>query len=460
MSQRILYVCLLLLTVPACATYRPKPLNTNPTLLNEVPPEVVTAGTMPLPELAGHTFNTDHGLDMTDVAILAVVNNQDLKVARDKQGLASAELLAAGVLPNPQLAAGVDHPTNGGPGYVNAWNIGLSYDIGALLMRNAAINASRADSLKVDLTVLWQEWQIVQQARLLFVDSMEQGKMMQDLKSYRDLLDARYQRERQALQKGDLTVDAVSADLTALQDANSSIHDLERQMSKTRHKLNALLNISPDVKLDLVGNIDLPEMAKEKVETYLSQLPDRRPDLMALQAGYKSQEERLRKAVLAQFPALTIGVTRARDTSGIYTSGIGITISLPFFDRNQGPIAVEKATRERLYDEYQARLNTAYSEVRNMLSQSGQVSRQYVEATNALPEMEQTAERANSALKAGNLAFTTYADLRAAILKKHLEVITLEQIMYKQRIALQTLLGVDLPGSLAAAVIQLREGGK
>ena len=460
MLTRNFCLCLLFFALSSCASYQARPLNTRPTLLNEVPHLIVNAGRIPLSQLAAHPFNPDDGLDMTEVAILAVMNNPDLKVARDERSIAQAELMAAGVLPNPQLTAGLDHPTNGGPGTVNAFSAGLSSDIVALLTRNASVNASRANSLKLNLTVLWQEWQVVQQARLLFVNSIEQQRMMEELKAYRDLFDTRYQRAQQALKEGALTIDRVSADLTALQEANTSINDLELQMSKTRHDLNTLLDLSPDIKLNLVGNADLPEPDQARIEASLAQLRSRRPDLLALQAGYKSQEERLRKAVLSQFPALTIGVTRARDTSGIYTSGIGITLSLPLFDRGQGPIAIAKATRERLYDEYQARLNRAYADVKSLLSLSNQVNRQHREVINILPEMERTAARAKAALDAGNLDITTYTDLQAALLKKRLETIVLEQTLLEQRIALQTLLGADLPGQIAPSAIQLDEGGK
>jgi outer membrane protein TolC len=454
-----LFLCLLYL-LSSCASYQAKPLNTRPALLKAAPHLSVNAGQIPLPGLEAHPFNPDNGLDMAEVAILAVMNNPDLKVERDELSIAQAELMATEVLPNPQVTAGLDHPTNGGLGIVNAFSAGLSYDIGALLTHNASVNSFRANSLKLNLTVLWKEWQVVQQARLLFISSIEQQKMMQELKIYHDLLDTRYQRARQALQEGDLTIDTVSADLTALQDANTSINELERQMSKTHHDLNTLLDLSPDIRLNLVGNVDLPEPDRTKIETDLAQLPSRRPDLLALQAGYKSQEERLRKAVLAQFPGLTIGVIRARDTTGIYTSGIGISVSLPIFDRNQGPIAIEKATRKRLYDEYQARLNKAYSEVKSLVSQSNQVNHQYEEVIAILPEMEGTAARAQAALDAGNLDITTYTNLQAAALKKHLEAIALERTLFGLRIALQTLLGADLPGQIVPATIQLDERGK
>jgi outer membrane protein TolC len=458
LSKPFLRLIACVAALSACATYQAKPLGTQPTLLRDVPHLIAPAGPMPLPGLAVHPFDPDDGLDMTEVALLAVANNPDLKAVRDERGIAQAELLSAGVLPDPQLSAGLDHPTNG-PGYVNAFNLGLGYDLSALVTRGAGVNAARANSRSIDLTVLWQEWQVAQQARLLFVDSRQEQKELRELKAFRNLMDAGYQRARGALDAGDLTIDVVSADLAALQDASRGIHDLERRIATTKQDLNALLGLSPDVKLDLAGTPDLPEPDQKTIDANLAQLPRRRPDLLALQAGYASQEERFRKAVLAQFPALTIGLTRARDTSGVYTSGVGITLSLPFFDRNRGAIAVEKATRERLYDEYQARLNGAYAQVQDLLEQARLVSNQYNAVENDLPNMERTAERAKAALDSGDLDITTYTGFQAALLRKRIEAISLEQTLLEQRVALQTLLGRELPPSLAPRSVHLEEGG-
>ena len=458
MRPRHLFSLLLLTALSGCASYQTKPLNTQPTLLHEVPHLIIDTKRLPLPELAAHPFNPDDGLDMTEVAILAVVNNPELRVARDEKGIAEAQLLAAGILPNPQLTAGIDHPTNGGPGYMNAFNLGLSYDINKLITRNAAVNAARANGLKVDLTVLWQEWQVVQQARLLFVKSITQEKLMSELQSYRELFGTQYRRAQQALQEGNLTLDVVSADLTALQNANSRINNLQRQISKTRYDLNALLGLSPEVNLKLVGDANLPGLDQEKIKTYIAGLPQRRPDLLALQAGYASQEQRFRQAILAQFPALNIGLTRSRDTSGIYTSGFGIALNLPIFNRNQGNIAMEKATRKRLYDEYHARLNAAYGQINSLMAQLKLVTRQYNRVKSALPEMEAAVKHAEEALDAGNIDATTYTNLSAALLNKRMEAITLEQTILEERVALQTLIGSELPMQVTTAEIKLTGG--
>ena len=77
---------------------------------------------------------------------------------------------------------------------MNAFTMGLNYDLNALITRNAAIDAARADRLKVDLTVLWQEWQVVQQARLLFVKSRVRRKMRPILQSYQAFFADQYRR--------------------------------------------------------------------------------------------------------------------------------------------------------------------------------------------------------------------------------------------------------------------------
>ncbi|MHB8832962.1 MAG: TolC family protein, partial [Desulfobacteria bacterium] len=92
-------VLLIVTGITGCAAYRAKPLDMASTMPHEVPHLVIDARRMPLPELAFHRFDPSDGLDMTEVAMLAVVNNPDLKLARDDAGIARAQAFAAGLLP-------------------------------------------------------------------------------------------------------------------------------------------------------------------------------------------------------------------------------------------------------------------------------------------------------------------------------------------------------------------------
>ncbi|MGA7826392.1 MAG: TolC family protein [Geobacteraceae bacterium] len=460
MTKINLTILPLFLVMAGCALYHPKPLATTPSFLNQVP-RFIVKGKLPHTKSTSHPFNPDDGLDMTEVTILAVANNPDLRAARDEQGIAASQLMAAGILPNPQLTAGIDHPFGVGPGYFNAFNLGLSYDIGTLVTRSAAIDSAQANSRNIYWSLLWQEWQVMQKARLLFIRSIEEDKMRHEMMAYRDLLADRYQRADRALQQGNMTIDAVSANLSELQSIQGRLAELERRHSQTRHDLNALLGLAPEVDLALTDSVELPTITDAAVPGLLRQLPQRRPDLLALQAGYESQEAQVRKAVLAQFPALNVGLTRARDTSNINTYGFGVTLTLPLFDRNQGAIAVARATRRKLYDEYQARLNGAYSETKSLMAQIVLVQRQYQAVRDSLPALANVVEKAAKALASGNMEFATFTSIQSALYEKRLEALSLEQSLLEQKAVLQTLVGSDFSGNSESSQILLeRERGK
>lgn len=382
--------------------------------------------------------------------MLAVANNPQLRLARDEAGIAHAQAFAAGLLPDPQLAMALDVPTNPGPGNTRAFSLGLSEDVLALITRPAAKRAAEAHRREVDLKVLWQEWQVVGQARLLFVRRLEEDRLLRVLRDNHALLATRYRHAQQALREGNATNDAVSANLAALQDVERQINERERQRNSDRLKLNQLLGLAPDTKLHLTGSARLPSLDAEKVRAELRRLGSRRPDLLALRAGYQSQEQRFRKAVLAQFPSLSIGITRARDNSDLYTTGLGVTLSLPIFNGNRGNIAIERATRQRLYDEYRQRLAAADAKVRGLLTDQSLLEHQRRGVADTLAELSRTAQSAEAAYLAGNLSEPEYVKLRAALLAKRVEAIDLEQKILAQRVALQILLGGELPTRDAA----------
>lgn len=434
-----------LVSLSGCATYEAKPLPTRLSLSRSVADLRVAPAELPFHRLAAHRFNPDDGFDMDEVAMLAVANNPQLRQARDRLDIARAQSFAAGLLPDPQLGLSIDHPTNGTAGNTNAFNVNPSYDVNALLLRSSRVAAASGDEQRVSLELLWQEWQVVSQARLLFTRLTSQQQLLAQLEEARDLLAARSQRGQQALAAGNLTLDAVSADLASLQSVERQINALQRTALQDRARLNGLLGLAPDVSLELVGEATAPPIDPARVRVSLESRLAQRPDLQALRAGYQSQEERFRGAVLAQFPALNIGLSRARDTSGLYTLGFGLSLSLPIFNANRGNIAIEKATRKRLFDEYQDRLDRGYTEVSTALANLPLLQDQLQRSRAGLAEIEAVARRAETACRAGNMAAPEYVRLRQAVLARHTEVLNLQEALMEQKIALETLLGPDLP---------------
>jgi outer membrane protein TolC len=433
----------LALALSGCATYHRLDLGKTPALPAQAADVQVDAASLPFPQLARHRFDPADGLDETEVAILAVANNPDLRLARDDVAIAHAQAFAAGLLPDPQLSLSRDlSNSSAGPDASKAFSAGLSYDINPLIQRVAAARSARAEERKTSLTLLWQEWQVVSQARLLFVKLVHGRRLIRIMDENRQLFADRVRRTTTAQQRGLVVSDTVLPALASLQDIDKQLYDARKQANQNARDLNALLG------LDAGAAVPLQEAggafrATATPEQALADLARRRPDLLALEAGYEAQDQRYRGAILAQFPALNVGLTRARDTSNIYSSAVGVTLSLPFLNGNRGNIAIEEATRQKLFDEYRQRVQAGRSEIAALLGQRALDQDQLARVRTAVSQLAGALDRTDVAFRAGTVDALAYANARGALLAKQVEQVGLEQQIAEQNVALQTLLGVE-----------------
>jgi len=419
-----------LLLLQGCQSYAPLPLNRQ-------------AG------LAEHSSDLEFGsapqpLSIEAVSLLAVANNPDLRAARAEVGIAAAQVLQAGIMPNPSLGGSYAFLL-GGPGTSAALTASLTEDVKALVTLSARRRSASAAAEQVDASLLWQEWQTIGKGRLLFVDIVEGDRQQHLLEETGAILRTRLADEQQALAQGNAALTEVVPALTAVADLQKQVNDLARQQATRRRDLDMLLGLAPDVPLTLDGRLNLPPIDPTAVPAMLSTLGDRRPDLIALQLGYRSQEEKVRGAILAQFPALVFGGSGGRDTTDVLSAGPQITMDLPIFDRNQGNIAIETATRQKLHDEFTARLAIGKGEVTSMLADIALITRQIQTVKKQADELRKDAEEAQRAYRAGNLDERGYVDVIISALAKEQELVTLEQLQLEQQVTIATLLGAGMP---------------
>ncbi|MBM7131206.1 TolC family protein [Dyella mobilis] len=440
-----------LMLLAGCATYSPQPLGQGQGAADVVHLSASTAD-MPLPALRTHHFDPAQGMDSTDVAILAVANNPDLKVMRDQLGIARAQSFAAGLLPDPQIAISQDFLAHKQVGATSAYSYGISEDITSLLTRSTRVAAAKSQAQQVNLDLLWAEWQTIAQARLLFNQVISLRAQQKQLAAEQAALAPVDDRVRKALQAGNLTYDAASAGLNAYADASKRVSDNTIQLHQSEHDLRLLLGLAPDAPLDLIGESFRANPTPQQVQAALASLPRRRPDLLALQAGYQAQEATLRGAIRAQFPALNFGVDRQRDTTNEVTNGFTIGFTLPLFDRNRGNIAIEKATRQQLKDDYENRLLTTRSDIAQITADLDTLARQRDQLQAHAARLDQARVAAQAAWQKGLLDWPTYLSIRANALGADVDFIAARDQQSQQAIALETLLGdTDLqPSSLAA----------
>lgn len=421
---------LALTALAGCALYSPLPL---------APSSPLAPSAAALPG-----FVPGVPLGVAQIAALAVENNPDLRAGRARRGVAGAQLLQSGLLVNPSVSGAI-LPLISGVGTMTGWNIGLSQDIKSLVTYRSRRRAAGLSARQVDAELLWQEWQVVGQARQLAVDLIQNERSRPMLVEAFDLLSRRNAVLQKALAAGNATLVTAAPTLVALQGARASLHTLDQRQLALRHQLNALLGLVPDAIVPLAGSVDLPPLDPDAIRASLATLPDRRPDLLALRLGYAAQDQNLRVAILSQFPDLILGGTASSDNSGVTNGGPTATVGLPIFDRNQGNVAIATATRAQLHADYSARLAAAIGQVGAMLSEMEQLSRQLAIVRRDLPAARLAARRASNAFGASNLDERSFVDLVTNLYTKEQEIMTLELALLDRQVALQTLVGAGLP---------------
>jgi outer membrane protein TolC len=382
-------------------------------------------------------------LNMDAVATVAILNNPDLKAARRKAGVADAQAFAAGILPNPQLTANLDPPIGGGS-VVTGYGLGISYDVQALIIQPARLAAANAARDEARLSLLWQEWQTVAQARTLYVQRINAAEKQEIYAGLESRYATQAERSGRALQNGDVTFDQAGIDLAALLDARSQLRTTERTASQADYALRNLLGLGPRVELPLQPLMPPPIPASSDIDAALARVAQTRPDLLALQFGYQSQEETLRRSVLAQFPSLSLGVGAANDTTNVHTISLGATLNLPLFDRNQGDIAVQNATRAQLLAEYQARLDQTTGDAWRLWTEMQQLNTAIQDIVARLPDLEMASDNAERAYLAGDLPVLTYVTLQSALLNRETELSDLRQSLWNDAIALSSVIGTQI----------------
>ena len=233
-------------------------------------------------------------------------------------------------------------------GLVTGRSIGIGYDLGPLFTSGAEQAAAEAQAQQADLALLWDEWQVAQQARVLFVQCRTDRAELALLGDLKQAMQTRYEAERAALKSGDIAFDSLSTELAALQDVQSRADAMARQESDDCGALNGLLGLSPEVQLTLLAPEVPQDIPAARVDEALARLPERRPDLVALQYGYKAQDEEVRRAVLAQFPSIGLGINKANDTSNVRTTGLSLSLSFPFIFGGAKQVHAAEAGRDAL----------------------------------------------------------------------------------------------------------------
>ena len=447
------WACALLLG--GCASYQPLPLPERAQLMNGV-------GELrhSLPAMAVHEapqtidVQLQRALSPRQVGLLAILNAPELRSERGEFAVAQAGVVQSGLIPNPSMSLGYA-ALLGGPGIAGAWTASLAQDVASLVTYKSRVAAAKTHVEQVNADLLWKEWQVAQKARLLAVGIYGTDQSLMLSRTQLSLLTRTAGEIQRAVEQNNATLPDLTPLLASKAGLAQSVATLELQQRKSWVDLNALLGLVPSARFAIAA----PEAGQvpDDVDELAASVPTRRPDLVALQLGYRAADENVRSAILGQFPALVLGGTWGMDTSKVRTAGPTVTFDVPIFKRNQDQIALSQATRLLLREQYQVRLDATESTVRALQGRLAAITPQLVGAEQDAATADAQAATARKAFAAGNLDARTLTDYEATVLARRLTVFDLERAAGEAQIGLELELGLGLPQTRIAPLDNAQE---
>ncbi|NOZ21717.1 MAG: TolC family protein [Planctomycetes bacterium] len=395
------------LALAGCIRYRPEPISVVQRL------DTFEARTLDSPELRSFLQKNlnlatwpPRSWDLRLLSWVAFYYHPDLDVARAESAVARAGIITAGERPNPTigLTPTIDTTAIGTPDPY--WIPGMSVDFPVETAGKRGYRIARAKNLSqaARLNIATVAWQVYSRLRRSLLD-LYAAKKTQDLLKAQQAIQADMvkllERQRAA---GAVSPFNVTRARIALNTSRLAVNDAERKEAEARAQVaNALglsmaalqgVNISFDAFKRLPSNVPSAEVRRRALLA--------RTDILGALAEYAASQAALQLEISRQYPDINIGPGYELDqTDNKWT--LGISITLPVFNQNQGAIAEAEANRTEAAARFNALQARVIGEIDRALV-SYRLSIQKLATTDALlAELKSQEQTAKAMFKAGEL---------------------------------------------------------
>lgn len=290
--------------------------------------------------------------DLSTLTLAALYFHPEMEVSRSKLALARAGVKTARQTPNPTLS----FQPGQYPALIDAsaWTIGfiVNFILETAGKREKRIEVARnlVEAARRDVaTATWQVRGGVRSA-LLDLWAAERRRALVERRQTAQmqivvLLEGRFA-------AGDASALDVARERINLSQARLALRDSERQAADARARLASAVGVPvralESVSLSL-GTFDNPLSVPEGTELASNSLRRRalqeRTDVLGLLAEYDAAQAGVRLQIAKQYPDITLGPSYTYD-QGFDLYSLSLSVELPIFNQNQGPIAEAEARRK------------------------------------------------------------------------------------------------------------------
>lgn len=444
------------IAVTGCATYQARPIVPREVLLDlqrvrlEALRPVESRPSTPSPPPA---FDLTDGMSADEAVAVALFLNPDIRAFRKERGVAEGELIAARLLPNPELQVTWLHIENFTKSLATSgFDIGLNWAPPRPGERAAKAARAQARIEEVRAQIADEEWRLAadvrkahaavwsarERARLAEASLQLQSRVRKFLRDKRDLGDA-----------SRLEVNLLELEYVERLRERETI---QNEQQKAKLEMNRLLGLPPLVEIPLQESADVltyrPFILKPAALEAV--MVERRPDLAAARQDYEKGQQELRLAYIQRIPWFHFGPAYERDggadEGSINKFGLGFTFEIPLSNLNQGEITRLEAAREKLRELFVAKVHLARAEV-NAAHQSllGQERLVRLFRDIIAPALQESEQLTDAALALGEVNVLQFVTAQDKVLRGRREFLDAQLEYWKAVFDLERALGARLP---------------
>lgn len=304
---------------------------------------------------------------------LGILNNPTLKIARAKLGISDAQILQAGLIPNPSIIS-----DNGFAEDTFRVGIEQTIELGnkrskrvklARIQKEVVVQELVATTLDVRANVRTSYIQVYnsQQKLLTAQEILETTSKLANIAKLRE-------------EAGDIAkLDVLQAEIKMIS-AKNDIQNAKLELNKAFNSLSAnigqnlnrdIVLAPPDLLKEFNSALEMPAEENEEVlNTLIEKAYSTRPEILAIQKNIEAQNQRLKVARANIVPDLTVSagadiVTGEEKRTSAFVIG---SIDVPVFNHQQGVIKEIKAQKEVYEKELDAQKIIVAQEVKNAYS--------------------------------------------------------------------------------------------
>lgn len=284
--------------------------------------------------------------DFDELALAALYFSPDMDIARARWGIADAGVKSAGARPNPSVGFATQFNADA-VGGTSPWTLGLNLEIPVEVAGKRGYRISRAERLSnaARLNIANVAWKVRSRlrSRLLGLYAAEASEAI--LKRKAAIIEETVKALEERLKAGEIPQPEVTSARISLEEARSSL--LKAQGGGVESM--ALAADALGLPASAVEVAELPFPFKDApVELPSSEIRRQallnRTDILGSIEEYMATEAALQLEVAKQYPDIRLGPGYSWD-QGDNKWALGLAVTLPVFNMNEGPIADAEARR-------------------------------------------------------------------------------------------------------------------